>query len=281
MGKSGRKGGGARGAPAGPARGPLGVLGALAALLAALAGALLLGSSGWGGATDADVAGLARLAALDSDAAWSALLGSAADPKPVPRLQWDPDEPLQRHLATLRFPAVLNATEIERWPARGWDLGAIRRALPAKIKADVSADSGTMVYRDNKMAAVKLAASLGGSVGVRTHTTRQLTTDEFFAAVEDGQPYVRCERRRPRTAGRGLTLHFLQTAATSRSGRAVTNWRQLCRTGGSLPHPRRSCLPRRWASAASTARTPRCSRSSGSSRRGSWTSGWEALCVPP
>ena len=143
--------------------------------------------------TIADTATLEGLIARSANGGdLDSILGSVAAPSAVPRVQWDPNEPLAPWLGRLHVPVVFNASQIDRWPARlDFTLDFLERELPTMLKADVSKSSGTMVYRDNKMQAVELAKSLGNSVGLRTHTTKQIPKEDFFQAVRSGEPFVR------------------------------------------------------------------------------------------
>ena len=163
-----------------------------ACAVVALSGVVGLLLSGLKSPSSADTEAVQRLIALGDGL--DSILGTVETMRAVPRIQWDPDEPLAAWLGKLSVPVVFNNTEIERWAARrSWDFEFIERALPGTIKADVSttSDSGTMVYRDNKMSAVALAKSLGNTLGVRTHTAKQLPKQEFFEAIRTGRPFVR------------------------------------------------------------------------------------------
>ena len=160
------------------------------AAVVVLSAGLLQG--GWKSRTSADTEAVEQLIALGDD--FDSIFGTAEAPRAVPRIQWDPAEPLGPVLGKLSVPVVFNNSEIERWAARrSWDFEFIEQALPDTIQVDVStsSDSGTMVYRDNKMSAVALAKTTGNAVGVRTYTAKQIPKHEFFEAIRAGRPFMR------------------------------------------------------------------------------------------
>ena len=164
-----------------------------AAAVLVLSGGAALVLSGWKHIVNsADTEAVERLVALGDG--FDAIVGTAGTPRTVPRIQWDPNEPLAAWLGKLSIPVVFNNSEIEHWAARkSWDFEFMERVLPDTITADVSTNpsSGTMVYRENKMSAVTLAKTLGNTVGVRTHTAKQLPKHTFFEAIRAGRPFMR------------------------------------------------------------------------------------------
>ena len=109
MGKKGSGGGGkSGGAKAAKAAGAATSSGVLAggagvcAAVSAVALGLLLRSGALRGPTSADTAALEGLIALSANGGdFTSLLGSVAAPSAVPRVQWDPNEPLAPWLGRL------------------------------------------------------------------------------------------------------------------------------------------------------------------------------------